>query len=127
MRDRRGRVGGARSAPTLAMARLYVAPARLGAPRLILAGEEYRSLCRVLRLQPGDSLVLFDGVGQEYDATLQRVRPGSVELAVGEPRPAPSAAGVPLRLVLGLPKGAKVDLIVEKATELGVAAIILAL
>jgi 16S rRNA (uracil1498-N3)-methyltransferase len=74
---------------------------------------------RVLRLRDGDTLVLFDGQGGEYPATL-RVAGKSVhaELGAHEPREAELAGG--MTLVQGLPSGDKMDWIVEKAVELGV-------
>jgi 16S rRNA (uracil1498-N3)-methyltransferase len=74
---------------------------------------------RVLRLRDGDTLVLFDGHGGEYPATLS-VDGRMVHAALGahDPREAELAGGI--TLVQGLPSGDKMDWIVEKAVELGV-------
>jgi 16S rRNA (uracil1498-N3)-methyltransferase len=74
---------------------------------------------RVLRLRDGDTLVLFDGNGGEYPATL-RIAGKAVhaELGAHDPREAELAGGI--TLVQGLPSGDKMDWIVEKAVELGV-------
>lgn len=74
---------------------------------------------RVLRLRDGDTVVLFDGAGGEYPATL-RIAGKTVHAETGahHPREAELAGG--LTLVQGLPSGDKMDWIVEKAVELGV-------
>jgi 16S rRNA (uracil1498-N3)-methyltransferase len=101
--------------------RLFVA--RLAAGRLEVDGEGYHHLARVLRARRGDRVVLFDGAGVEADATVEDVGESTLALAVGAPRPA-AVAGAPLTLLLGLLKGEKMDLVVQKATELGVARLV---
>ena len=81
-------------------------------------------LARVLRLDVGDSCVLFNGDGHDYPARLAEVGKRVVRVAV--------AAGVaidnesPLRLILlqGVARGEKMDLILQKATELGIRRIV---
>ncbi|ANN79360.1 16S rRNA (uracil(1498)-N(3))-methyltransferase [Bordetella flabilis] len=74
---------------------------------------------RVLRLRDGDALVLFDGHGGSYPATLRVAgRTAHAELGAHDAREAELAGG--MTLVQGLPSGDKMDWIVEKAVELGV-------
>ncbi len=76
---------------------------------------------RVLRLDVGSSFVLFDGEGGEADATLTRVGGNDgddVMVRVGPRRVVPPEP--PLRLLLALPKGAKLEAALRMATELGV-------
>jgi 16S rRNA (uracil1498-N3)-methyltransferase len=76
---------------------------------------------RALRLRPGDALVVFDGRGGEYEAVIQRIDRGRVEVKTGayhaEDREAPLGVG----LVQGLPEADKMDWILQKSVELGVA------
>lgn len=74
----------------------------------------------VLRLEPGAAVEVFDGRGGLYDG---RIEPGFERLALGARRDAP-AGGAPITLAFALSKGEKVDLVVQKATELGVARIV---
>ena len=79
---------------------------------------------RVLRLRAGDSLTLFNGDGQDYLGTVSALRGGRVEVEI-----ATSAAGVPdspleLTLAQGVARGERMDLVIQKATELGVARIV---
>jgi 16S rRNA (uracil1498-N3)-methyltransferase len=85
------------------------------------AGEH---VARVLRLEAGDPLVLFNGDGRDYEATLHSV--GRREVVARVERICPRDNESPLRLTLaqGVARGEKMDLIVQKATELGVARIV---
>lgn len=78
-------------------------------------------LARVLRLQPGDPCVLFNGDGCDYPARITAVGKHQVRVTVGDPVDA--ACESPLRIILlqGIARGEKMDLILQKATELGVA------
>jgi 16S rRNA (uracil1498-N3)-methyltransferase len=99
--------------------RLHVPPERIDGAlaRLDDAGRHY--LHDVLRLEPGAAVEVFDGRGGLYDG---RIEPGFLAIALG-PRRDAASAGVQLTLALALAKGEKVDLVVQKATELGVARI----
>ncbi len=79
---------------------------------------------RVLRLRPGDGVVLFDGSGGEADGSIETVEPLVVRIT--RVRAAAVRALGPV-LVQCLPKGKKLDEIVRAATEIGVSAIHLAI
>ena len=85
----------------------------------LLLGEEAAHVARVLRCKPGEALLLFDGSGSEYDAEIVEVTPQQVRLAIRARRAATTEPGVAVTLYVGLPKGDKLELIVQKATELG--------
>lgn len=102
------------------MARLFVEPAAFGGEVVRLGDEDARYLTRVLRLGPGDRVTLFDGEGREAEATIERANRHGVELRVGERRATERVARPTLTLVVGLARGDKLDLVVQKATELGV-------
>lgn len=97
--------------------RLHLPPERIGATRAELTEEARHYLRDVLRLAPGAAVELFDGQGAAWEAV---VEPGFAALAVGARRPA-LAAGPALSLLFALSKGDKGELVVQKATELGVA------
>lgn len=88
-----------------------------------LSEELANHLTRVLRLRSGDSVQLFSGDGREYRATLTSLeRKRTLARIENEVAPLPES---PLRLTLaqGLCRGEKMDLVLQKATELGVHAI----
>ncbi len=94
------------------MIRLPVPPARIAA-RVEPTAQERHYLLTVLRLKPGDALEVFDGKGGRYPARLLE----DAVLELGER--VEEAPRAPLILAQGLAKGDKVELVVEKATELG--------
>ena len=106
------------------MPRLFVPPERLHGERVTLAGEEHRRVCRVLRLQEGDRLTLFDGEGVECEAVLAAPTSRSVEAVIVGRRAVAAPAGPPVTLLVGLTKGERMELVVQKATELGVARLV---
>ncbi len=105
-------------------ARLHVDPARFTGDTIIVSDEDHRYLVRVLRLGVGDQVTLFDGRGGEADATISRLGPRAVELHVEARRQGEATTGPLLTLVQALARGEKLDLVVQKATELGVGRII---
>ncbi|MES1943857.1 hypothetical protein PC39_07069 [Salinisphaera sp. PC39] len=88
-----------------------------------IEGDKAHHLRNVLRLRAGDGVILFDGGGGEYDATVADLGRGLIELSVDRYRPAHRES--PLRLVLaqGIARGDRMDFAVAKAVELGVHAI----
>ncbi len=80
-------------------------------------------LTRVLRLEPGAPITLFDGTGGEYEGTLER--DGKKFWArVGAHDPVERESPLAITLLQGVARGERMDLIVQKATELGVTRII---
>ena len=92
--------------------------------RLALPAEAATYLSRVLRLQPGDDCVLFNGDGFDYPARLLVAGKRGTDVEILDARPVDNES--PLRIVLlqGIARGEKMDWILQKATELGVAAFV---
>ena len=102
--------------------RLYL-DCDLGGDRAVLTERETKYLGSVLRLKRGDHVLAFNGRGQERFATIASLGRGHGELALLnfiEPLPESKLA---LTLVQALPKTEAMDLVVQKATELGVRAL----
>ncbi len=78
---------------------------------------------QVRRVQPGDALLLFDGGGCDWPAQVLRVGRNSVDVRVGHPQPAATELPLAVHLAVGMPANERMDTVVEKATELGVAGI----
>lgn len=103
--------------------RLYVEqPLRAGA-RLALAPRAAHHATDVLRLRAGESLILFDGTGGEFDARILLAARERVEAEVGARREVERESPLRVVLVQGVSSAERMDLTVQKAVELGVAAI----
>jgi len=103
--------------------RVFVPADSRQADRLVLRGEEAHYLLRVLRLGPGDRFGAVLASGEERMATVQAVRGQEVEASLSDQVVAQADPRVDVRLLVGLPKAAKLELIIQKCTELGVSAI----
>ena len=92
---------------------------------LALQAEEARHLRDVLRLRPGDRVHVFDGVGKEFECSIEESSKDTARLSVLA-EVAPARPESPLHLTIGvaLLKSDKFDLVVQKATELGVARVL---
>lgn len=94
-------------------------PLAVGA-RIALPEDAAGHLVRVLRLGPGDACMLFNGDGRDYDARIASVSKKSVEADIDSAREAGNESPLRIVLVQGIPRGEKMDWILQKATELGV-------
>ena len=92
--------------------------------RVTLGGSAAAHVRRVLRLAPGDALTLFNGDGQDYPSRIVGVGRGTVEAAVEGRVAARAESPLHVTLVQGVARAERMDLVVQKATELGVAAIV---
>ena len=78
---------------------------------------------QVLRLQPGDALTLFNGEGGEFEARVTRMGRSEVEVELGAHQAIEREAARAVHLLCGITANERMDWLVEKATELGVASI----
>jgi len=104
------------------MPRLYVDQPLSICAELRLPAAAARHV-QVLRLQPGDALTLFDGRGGEWSAAVLRMGRSEVAVRVDAHHAVERELALRITLALGMPANERMDTLVEKATELGVAAI----
>ena len=103
--------------------RLYVDAALQRDAEIDLPAAAARHV-QVRRLQPADRLRLFDGRGGEWAATVLHMGRSQVRVRVDAFDPVERELGLAVTVALGMPANERMDLLVEKATELGVAAIV---
>ena len=102
----------------------YVPPEGIsGNAAFVSDADERKHLARVLRKKPGDAVRFVDGEGWIYDGVLVRMKP-EIEIEILDRRRDCEAESPEVALAPSLLKGPRLDLVVEKATELGVAAIL---
>ncbi|MGO9515243.1 MAG: 16S rRNA (uracil(1498)-N(3))-methyltransferase [Steroidobacteraceae bacterium] len=104
--------------------RVYVDAALSAGSVVELPPDAAAHLSKVLRVRSGDELILFTGDGREFASTVESVRGSRVAAAVGEGREVDRESPLAVTLVQGIPRGDRMDIIVQKATELGVARIV---
>jgi 16S rRNA (uracil1498-N3)-methyltransferase len=105
------------------LTRVYIDAPLTAGQRVALAGSAATHITRVLRLRAGDALTLFNGQGGEYPARIAEARGGRLTVALGEAQPIERESALGLTLAQGVSRGERMDLVVQKATELGVGAI----
>jgi len=104
------------------MPRFYCpTPLSTGQPLSLPAGAARH--VQVLRLQPGDVITLFNGEGGEFEATVTRMGRSDVDVDIGAHHAVEREAVRAVHLLAGITANERMDWLVEKATELGVASI----
>jgi 16S rRNA (uracil1498-N3)-methyltransferase len=104
--------------------RVHVAQALAPGARLRLPAQAAAHVTRVLRLGAGDALTLFNGDGTDYTARIAALGRGTAEAEVTGRADAHPESPLPVTLVQGIARAERMDLVLQKATELGVAAIV---
>ncbi|MEM7699058.1 MAG: 16S rRNA (uracil(1498)-N(3))-methyltransferase [Verrucomicrobiota bacterium] len=103
--------------------RFYIPESDWNPEALVLVDDEAHHCRDVMRLEPGSRLTVFNGAGKEAETEISAASRDRIEL---RPLVFNESAPLPARITLGqaIPKGKNMDLIVQKATELGAAEII---
>jgi 16S rRNA (uracil1498-N3)-methyltransferase len=106
------------------LTRLFVdLPLKPGA-LISLPKDTAQHIVKVLRARAGDAVVLFNGGGEDFEGALETVRGNQVTVALSAARAVHSESPLSLTLLQSVARGEKMDWIVQKATELGVARIV---
>lgn len=92
--------------------------------RAYIAGADALHIAKALRMRPGEALTLCDGKGTDFEGVLETVTDRQVTVRITVSRPSQAEPTLAVTLYQGLPKGDKMDWIVQKAVELGVTAVV---
>ncbi len=106
------------------MARFFVPRKSITHHRATVEGPELYHLRKVLRLGPGDPIIVFDDAGWEHEAVIRSLNAQAAQIEILRSFQAERESPLLLTLAVGLTKGEKMDFVVEKATELGVQEIV---
>jgi 16S rRNA (uracil1498-N3)-methyltransferase len=104
--------------------RIYVSGLTAINDSVTLEGQAAKHLLQVLRVKPGQPVVIFDGSGTEYQAEILTAARGSVEASVISRAAVSRESNLSITLVQAISRGERMDWVLQKATELGVARII---
>jgi len=105
------------------VSRFYVPRESVNGNSIVISGEEAHHIIDVMRLKPSDAIVAFDGTGKEYAGLITSIKGKTVAIDVISTIDTPAGHGVRITLIQAITKKAKMDYIVEKATELGASAV----
>jgi len=97
----------------------FVDPSQVAGTRAVLEGSEASHVRNVIRLKRGDAVGLVDGTGFEYEAVIDRIVPGRVELEVTHRRASAGKASLSLTVAQGYLKEKKMDVAERPVSELG--------
>lgn len=100
--------------------RIYTPQSLASHTTLPLDAEAAHHIARVLRMQNGDSLILFNGDGNEYPATIASIDKKSVHVALEAASSIARESPLAIHLGIAISKGERMDWVIQKATELGV-------
>ena len=105
------------------MARFFMAGSNIAGGRAVIRGQDAEHI-RVLRLRPGEDLVICDGRGTDYRCRLVSSGPEEAEAEVLEVVPCRGEPGVEVTVYAGLPKGERADFLIQKSVEAGASGVV---
>ena len=106
------------------MPRFFVDKEYINEESIKIAGSDAHHIARSLRMAEGDSVTVSDGEGMEYLCTLERIRDEECECRVNEKRLGEGEGKIHTTLFMAYPKGDKLEVVVQKAVELGASRIV---
>lgn len=107
------------------MRRFHAPQSSFTTDKIVLGQDESRHLSEVLRLRADEEVRVFDGDGGEFDCRVETItKKGAVLAIVNEVGPQRPESPLSLTLAVALTKGEKFDLVLQKAVELGVTALV---
>ena len=106
------------------MQQFFTDPSRIMDGRIYIEGQDLSHMKNVLRMRPGETVKVSDGAGKAYLCSIEGYEEGRAKLKIEQV--SRSDAELPSRILLfqGLPKGGKMEMIVQKAVELGAYSVI---
>ncbi|BBH21310.1 ribosomal RNA small subunit methyltransferase E [Paenibacillus baekrokdamisoli] len=106
------------------MQRYFVTPEQLGESQVVLTGDDAHHIGRVMRMEAGDTIIISDGKERVAEAIISSVAVGRVEADISAWLPIDSEPRWSVTVAQSLPKGDKMELVIQKGTEIGAASFI---
>lgn len=106
------------------MGRFFVLPHQIDGDTIRIEGGDAQHIGKVLRLNVGDEITICDGAGNDYQAKISRIEKNEVQSRIISRCKADTEPKLRVVLYQGIPKAAKMDFVIQKAVELGVAEIV---
>ena len=106
------------------MRRFFIEKSKIAGPTIIITGSDAAHIKKVLRMEPGDRIGLFDGRGFEYEARIENLLAGSVEVSITKRFLSASESPVQIIVAQALLKDKKMDILARQLTEIGITKLI---
>jgi len=107
------------------MHRFYITQGQIVGSEIRFTPSQARQMSRVLRMEIGERVLTFNGSGQEWEVEIVRISPRQAVGLILARRSVAQESPLQITLLQGLLKGSRMDYLIQKAAELGVAEIIL--
>jgi 16S rRNA (uracil1498-N3)-methyltransferase len=104
------------------MQRYFVTPEQLSGSMVVLTGDDAHHIGRVMRMEAGDTIIVSDGREVVAQAVISSVTAGRVEADISVLLPMDSEPVWSVTVAQSLPKGDKMELVIQKGTEIGASA-----
>ncbi len=106
------------------MQRYFVTPEQLSGSMVVLTGDDAHHIGRVMRMEAGDTIIVSDGREVVAQAVISSVTAGRVEADISVLLPMDSEPVWSVTVAQSLPKGDKMELVIQKGTEIGASAFV---
>lgn len=106
------------------MYQFFVEPEQIGSEQAVITGSDVNHIRNVLRMKPGETVRVSDGRGSCYDGVIEALQTDEIIVRLSGEKIESTELPVETVLFQGLPKSDKMELIIQKNTELGVSAIV---
>jgi 16S rRNA (uracil1498-N3)-methyltransferase len=91
---------------------------------ITIEGEDVQHISKVLRLKEGDKIVLCDQTGTDYNVAIESISKNTVKTTIIDKVPSKGEPTIEVVLYQGIPKSTKMDLIIQKCTEMGITRVV---
>lgn len=106
------------------MARFFVPENNINGDKVIITGSDVKHITRVLRLTPGEKIDVAAGAGKEFEVIIREITNKEVLCQIAAQRNVSTEPPVSLTLYQGLPKSDKMELVIQKVTEVGITRVV---
>lgn len=106
------------------MPKFFVLPEKVQENKILIDTEDVTHITRVLRLGVGDELLICDSTGTDYETEIAEISEKKIICEIKNSKKADTESELDITLYQGIPKGSKMEFIIQKCTELGVGRIV---
>ncbi len=106
------------------MHRFFIRQENIYKDSITIEGEDVQHISRVLRLRQGDQVTLCDQQGMDYQVSIEDIAKHTVRTTILSKEPSKGEPSIEAVIYQGIPKSTKMDLIIQKCTEMGIARVV---